>query len=92
MGYSNWSDAAYSKLSSSRKTASRSTIFRSSNVDPAMNPHGLKFRESRDSAAHPDSNAIIVAFGFLALEILFGKVTFGETPLPIANIKARIPS
>ena len=30
--------------------------------------------------------AIIVAFGFLALEILFGKVSFGETPLPIAIV------
>ena len=28
--------------------------------------------------------AIIIAFGFLGLEILFGKVSFGETPLPIA--------
>lgn len=30
--------------------------------------------------------AIIIAFGFLALEILFGKVNFGVTPLPIAIV------
>lgn len=63
MGYSNWSDTAYARLSSARSGAARSTIFTNTGrVDPAMNPHGLTVRESRDSAAHPDSNPIIVAF------------------------------
>lgn len=63
MGYSNWSDQAYTQLSARRAGANRQQIFTNvGRVDPTMNPHGLRVRESRDSDAHPDSNAIIVAF------------------------------
>jgi hypothetical protein len=31
-------------------------------IDPAMNPLGVKLRESRDSDAHPESNAIVIIF------------------------------
>jgi len=62
MGYSNWSNVAYSKLRKGRKGASTKKIFKNTKVDPQMNPKGFDVRESRDSAAHPSSNAIIVAF------------------------------
>ena len=63
MGYSTWSDSAYNTLKSKRKGTSRSTIFTNSGkIDPDMNPHKMKPRESRDSDAHPNSNAIVVAF------------------------------
>lgn len=63
MGYTHWSDDAYDHIKKTRTTHTRAEIFKNDNqVDPALNPHGLRFRESRDSVAHPRSNAIVVAF------------------------------
>ena len=69
MGYSDWSDAAYQSRQGQRIAAKQSAFtydqqVRASGVaqvHPAMNPHGAT-RESRDSATHPDSVAIVVAF------------------------------
>jgi hypothetical protein len=61
MGYAKWSSDAYAHLRANYATKSRDDIFtanRSRTISPAMNPYGLKFRESRDSAAHPSSIAI----------------------------------
>lgn len=51
----NWADYA-------RSTAGRSTgaIFTSASLDPSMDPGRITLRESRDSAANPASNAIII--------------------------------
>ena len=63
MGFSSWSDDAYSQLSSARSQQTRDQIFSNTNqVDPTMNPHGLRFREARDSPDHPNSVPIVVAF------------------------------
>jgi hypothetical protein len=62
MGYSNWSNQAYSRLSGQRKNRSRDQIFDKNQIDDAMDPDGIDVRESRDSDAHPESNAIIVGF------------------------------
>lgn len=61
MGYSNWSDDAYTNLSSSKSYASKSAddIF-SSSAKNDMLPKGLDVRESRDSDAHPESLAVMV--------------------------------
>lgn len=65
MGYGNYSDEAYQHISAPRRSMSheevREKVF-SSSLKASMNPHGVKFRESRDSAAHPESNAIGVMF------------------------------
>ncbi|MFN8505100.1 hypothetical protein [Kouleothrix sp.] len=69
MGYSDWSDAAYQSRQGQRQASGQSAFsydqqVRASGVTrahPAMNPYGAT-RESRDSAAHPDSVAIAVAF------------------------------
>ena len=61
MGYSKWSDDAYTSLSSSKDYASKSAddIFsKSANSD--MLPVNLTVRESRDSDIHPESLAIMV--------------------------------
>lgn len=61
MGYSNWSDDAYTHLSSSKSYASKSAddIFsKSANTD--MLPKGLTVRESRDSDEHPESLAVMI--------------------------------
>ena len=63
MGYSRWSDAAYTSISAARSTRSSREIFRgTSNIDPLMDPLGMTHRESRDSEHHPHSVPIIVAF------------------------------
>lgn len=66
MGGSNWSDDAYAHVAAPRAAmpvdAVRRTVFRSTHIDDALNPHGVKVRESRDSANHPESNAIMVLF------------------------------
>ncbi len=61
MGYTSWSSDAYKHLKKTYATKSRNDIFKSNKtrrIAPEMNPHGLVFRESRDSDAHPNSIAI----------------------------------
>lgn len=63
MGYTKWSDDAYNFLKSSRKDASVDDIFinnRKGVASSRMLPYGIKFRESRDSDAHPESLSIAV--------------------------------
>jgi hypothetical protein len=62
MGGSSWSDTSYQQISHQRSSKASKEIFTQSQIDTALNPHGVRFRESRDSAAHPRSNALIVAF------------------------------
>lgn len=42
-------------------TKTSSEIFTARNINSSMNPHGIRVRESRDSAEHPNSLAIIIA-------------------------------
>jgi hypothetical protein len=60
MGYARWSDSDWSRYAGSTAGRSRSEIF-GSGLDVALNPHGVKLRESRDSALNPASNAIVAA-------------------------------
>lgn len=72
MGHSNWSDTHYSDkvrlYSASGKTHwdfSAATLSKPLNERKAhkdCDPKGIKFRESRDSAEHPNSNAVAVMF------------------------------
>jgi len=63
MGYSTWSDEAFSAVSKERVHQSSVEIFRDGqSIDPLMQPFGLDVRESRDSPQHPESVPIIVAF------------------------------
>lgn len=61
MGYSGWSDDAYTNLTSSKGYATKSAaeIF-SDNMSSDMSPMNLGIRESRDSDAHPESLAVMV--------------------------------
>lgn len=43
------------------KTKSAKDLFTEKNINPEMNPLGVKIRESRDSDEHPESLAIIIA-------------------------------
>lgn len=62
MGSSSWSDDAYKHIKSDYKTKSTDDIFtnnKSKKVALEMNPFGIKFRESRDSDAHPLTLAVM---------------------------------
>lgn len=63
MGYSDWSDAAYRRVTTARAGAASNEIFRGSrDIDPLMDPRRIGVREARDSEHHPASVPIIVAF------------------------------
>ena len=60
MGYSSWSDDAFSVLKHTRKTKSTKSIFTSKSLSKDMDPKGVTFRESRDSDTHPVTVPIMV--------------------------------
>jgi len=61
MGYGNYSHAAHAAILVDRSSMSANEVFAQRGVHGLMSPHGLKMRESRDSAEHPDSLAIVFA-------------------------------
>lgn len=61
MGYGNYSNDAHEALLRTRATIPTQQVFQQKNCHPLMNPKGLKARESRDSAEHPNSLGIVFA-------------------------------
>lgn len=61
MGYGNYSYEAHEDLVQSRVHQSREEVFQQRRVHPLMSPLGVGFRESRDSAEHPQSLPIVFA-------------------------------
>ncbi len=61
MGYGNYSHAAHSALIADRANRSSTEVFTQQNCHVLMDPKGLKVRESRDSADHPDSLGVVFA-------------------------------
>jgi len=61
MGYGKYSLAAHAALTTSRAHKSGSQVFVQRQCHALMNPKGLKVRECRDSANHPDSLGIVFA-------------------------------
>lgn len=75
MGYGKFDDSKWTAYKTSRgHTASTPVhqVYSSRSMDPSLNPHGIKGRESCDSPDNPNSHAIIVALdvtgsmGFIA--------------------------
>ncbi|MEM6528453.1 MAG: hypothetical protein AAF653_09165 [Chloroflexota bacterium] len=70
MGSGRWSTDVYRARETKRKASGASAFAYSDKArrsgtlkpHPTMDPHGVTFRESRDSAEHPTSNAIAVLF------------------------------
>jgi len=61
MGYGNYSHAAHAALAASRANKARTEVFNQRQCHALMNPKGLKVRECRDSAEHPNSLGIAFA-------------------------------
>lgn len=61
MGFTSYSSESYSAFSEVAQTKSRQQIFTQDECHQTMDPHGLEFRECRDSEAHPNTVPIIIA-------------------------------
>ena len=61
MGYGNYSLAAHAALTAGRAHKGGTEVFSQTQCHPLMNPKGIKVRECRDSADHPDSLGIAFA-------------------------------
>jgi hypothetical protein len=61
MGHGNYSHAAHAAILADRGSKSANEVFSQRGCHALMNPHGLKMRESRDSADHPESLGIVFA-------------------------------
>jgi hypothetical protein len=61
MGYGNYSYEAHQAITRSRAAAPAAAVFQRNDCDPAMNPRGVRYRESRDSPDHPNSVGIVFA-------------------------------
>lgn len=69
MGSGAWSATSYNDIAKARVAAGRDVFDYSARaqqsgdltIHPTLNPYGMKMRESRDSAEHPDSNAILIS-------------------------------
>ncbi|HZI16074.1 MAG TPA: VWA domain-containing protein [Myxococcus sp.] len=61
MGYGSYSYEAHEAMTKARRDLPQQEVFQQRSCHPQMNPYGVKFRESRDSAAHPNSLAVVMA-------------------------------
>lgn len=61
MGHGNYSHAAHAAIIADRSSAAAHEVFTQRGCHPLMNPHGVKMRESRDSADHPHSLGVVFA-------------------------------
>lgn len=59
MGYGRSDEAAHVARSSVRASLPREEVFKQRVLNPEMNPFGVTFRESRDSAEHPNSLGVM---------------------------------
>jgi hypothetical protein len=61
MGFGNYSHDAHEALLKTRAAMPASEVFKQSKCHPLMNPKGVRLRESRDGADHPQSLGIVFA-------------------------------
>ena len=88
MGFSNWSDAAYDSRQNQRKATNQTAFTYDQHVRATgvvqvhdqMNPHGVTWRESRDSVAF-----MSLVRGWRSLAVCALEVTAG---LPASNSRS----
>jgi hypothetical protein len=79
MGYGNYSADAHDAIVRTRANLPTQRVFQQTQCHALMNPKGVKARESRDSADHP--NTISIAF---ALDV---TGSMGEIPARLAKVE-----
>lgn len=61
MGNARWSEFDWSSHKAATASKPRAEVFTSRTMKPELDPSKIPFRESRDSAANPDSTPVIIA-------------------------------
>ena len=61
MGHGNYSQAAHEALLQGRQVLPAQQVFQQRSCHPLMDPKGVRVRESRDSAEHPNSLGVVFA-------------------------------
>jgi hypothetical protein len=61
MGYGNYSQDAHEALLQGRAALPVQQVFQQQSCHPLMNPKGVRVRESRDSAEHPNTLSVVFA-------------------------------
>ncbi len=61
MGSGNYSYEAHKAITDQRTSLPVQHVFKQRSCHPLMSPNGVKARESRDSVAHPESLAVVLA-------------------------------
>lgn len=77
MGYGNYSLTAHEALLRGRASIPQQQVFKQDRCHPLMNPKGVRLRESRDGADHPQSLGIVFALDVTG--------SMGEIPKLMAN-------
>jgi len=60
MGGGTFTPSSWTSYSKTTRSATREQNFAQRKIHPSFEPKGIKIRESRDSAEHPESTAIIL--------------------------------
>lgn len=82
MGFGSYSHEAHVALTRGRGALPREALFAQRECHPLMNPHGVRLRESRDSATHPASFGIVFAL----------DVTGSMGDIPVMLAKTQLPT
>jgi len=77
MGSGHYSHEAHIALAKSHSKRKTEEVFTQRECHPLMNPHGIRVRESRDSAAHPASFGVVFALDVTG--------SMGNIPVMLAN-------
>src|SRR5215831_17782237 len=96
MGSGRWSTNVYDAAARFRAATGTSAFAYSdggaTRVHPALDPHGVTARESRDSAEHPQSLALLLRKGYVKHpQILFGGIgdaTCDRAPLQVGQFES----
>ena len=81
MGYGSYSAAAHLEITKARANVAQDALFAGRECHSTMRPFGVKFRESRDSEAHPDSVGVVFAL----------DVTGSMGDIPVGLAKRTLP-